>query len=64
MRFTGVKGHEKFLFVYVPDEMESGRAMMAIVAGAEGWHFDDDRTYMVTGEPARMLFSYFELRSK
>ena len=64
MRFTGAKGKEKFLFVYVPDEMESTRAMMAIVPGAEGWHFDDDRTYMVTGELAKMLFSYFELKSK
>jgi len=64
LRFTGVKGKERFLFAYIPDEMERTRAMMAIVPGAEGWHFDAKTTYMATGDPGNFLFHYFELKSK
>jgi hypothetical protein len=63
LRFTGVKGEERFLFVYVPDDL-GGRDVMATPAGAEGWHFEDKSTYMVTGDWGHMLFHYFELRSK
>ena len=64
LRFTGVKGMERFLFVFVPDEMEGTRAMMAIVPGAENWNFEAKTTYMATGEPGTILFHYFELKSK
>jgi len=64
MRFTGVKGVERFLYIFVPDELEGKRAMMAIVPGAENWNFEAKSTYMITGDPGKILFSYFELRSK
>ena len=64
LRFTGVKGKERFLFVFVPDEMEGTRAMMAIVPGAENWNFEAKTTYMAIGEPGTILFHYFELKSK
>ena len=64
MRFTGVKGVERFLFMFVPDELQESRAMMAIVPGAENWNFEAQSTYMVTGDPGEVLFHYFELRSR
>ncbi len=64
LRFTGVKGKERFLFIYIPDVLDKQRAMMAIVPGAEGWDFDAKTTYMVTGEVGKILFHYFELKSK
>jgi len=63
LRFTGVKGQERFLFVFVPDDL-SARAMMAIVPGAENWNFEAKTTYMATGDPGNILFHYFELKSK
>lgn len=63
LRFTGVKGKERFLFIFVPDEMGT-RAVMAIVPGAENWNFDSKSTNMATGEPSKILFHYFELKSK
>jgi hypothetical protein len=64
LRFTGVKGIERFLFVYVPDELDARRDVMGIPAGAEDWKFDDKTTCMAMGDPGRILFHYFELRSK
>jgi hypothetical protein len=64
LRFTGVKGVERFLFAFVPDDVDTKREMMAITAGAEDWQFDARTTYMAVGEPGRILFHYFELRSK
>ena len=64
MRFTGAKGMERFLYIYVPDDLGGTRAMMAIVPGAENWNFEAKSTYMVTGDLGEILFSYFELKSK
>ena len=64
LRFTGAKGKERFLYIFVPDELDESRDMMAIVPGAEDWNFDAKTTYMMTGKPANILFSYFELKSK
>ena len=64
LRFTGAKGKERFLYIFVPDELDATRDMMAIVPGAEDWDFDAKTTYMVTGKPSHILFSYFELKSK
>ena len=68
LRFTGLKGQksktERFLFVFVPDDLGGTRGMMAIPAGAENWQFDDKATQVVTGDPGSILFHYFELKSK
>lgn len=64
LRFTGVIGKERFLFVYIPDQLDQGRTMMAIPLGAENWDFDAKTTYMTTGDPGHILFHYFELKSK
>ena len=68
LRFTGLKGQdskkERFLFIYVPDNLEGTRGIMAIPPGAENWHFDDKATHVVTGDPGHILLHYFELKSK
>lgn len=63
LRFTGTKERERFLFAYVPDD-GGKREILAIPAGAENWMFDDGMTYMVTEGPDRILFHYFELKSR
>lgn len=64
LRFRGKTGKERFLFIFVPKEIEYARAMMAIPAGAENWKFDAKSTYRVTGEQDKILFHFFELKSK
>ena len=64
LRFSGVKGFERFLFVFVPDEMEYTRAMAAIAAGAENWQFDAKTTNKAYGNPGKIMFHYFQLKSK
>ncbi len=64
LRFTGVEGKERFLFVFVPEELGGRREVMGIPAGAENWDFDAKTTYMATGELGCILFYYFELKSK
>lgn len=64
LRFTGVKGYERFLFVFIPDEMEYTRAMAAITAGAENWQFDAKTTNKAYGNPGKIMFHYFQLKSK
>lgn len=64
LRFTGVEGKERFLFVFVPDDLGGRREVMGIPAGAENWDFDAKTTYMATGELGYILFHYFELKSK
>ena len=64
LRFTGVKGYERFIFVFVPDEMEYTRAMAAIAAGAENWQFDAKTTNKAYGNPGKVMFHYFELKSR
>lgn len=67
LRFSGVKGYERFLMVFVPDHLgaaDGAREMMAIPAGAEGWDFEAKSSYAVEGPADYLLFHYFELRSK
>lgn len=64
LRFTGTKGYERFLFIFVPDELEQTRAMAAIVAGAENWQFEAKTTNKAYGTPGKIVFHYFELKSK
>lgn len=64
LRFTGVEGREKFLFVYMPDELDGQREMMAIPAGAESWDFGHKTSYRAIGDRGKILFHYFELKSK
>lgn len=64
IRFTGHKGRERFLFVFVPDDLNASRDMLAIVPGAEGWDFEAKTTYTATAKPGEILFHYFELKSK
>ena len=65
LRFSGVKGYERFLLVFVPDHLVEGtRAMQAIPTGAEGWDFEAKTSYTVKGSPDFLLFHYFELKSK
>jgi hypothetical protein len=64
LRFTGIKGMERFLFVFIPDDVEGRREMMAIPTGAETWDFEAKTTYMTTGPPGQLLFHFFELKSK
>ena len=64
IRFTGHKGRERFLFVFVPDELDASREMLAIVPGAEGWDFEAKTTYTVTAKAGQILFHYFELKSR
>ena len=65
LRFSGVKGYERFLLVFVPDHLVEGtRAMQAIPTGAEGWDFEAKTSYTVRGNPDFLLFHYFELKSK
>lgn len=64
VRFTGMKGKERFLFVYVPEQASGGREVIGIAPGAEHWNFDDKYTHMVTGEEGKILFHFFELKSK
>lgn len=64
LRFTGVEGMERFLFVYVPDNLEGSRSVMGIPAGAENWEYDHKTTYLATGDLGQILFHYFELKSR
>lgn len=64
LRFTGVEGREKFLFVYMPDELDGQREMMAIPAGAESWDFGHKTSHRAIGDRGKILFHYFELKSK
>jgi hypothetical protein len=65
LRFSGVKGYERFLLVFVADHLSEGtRAMQAIPIGAEGWDFEDKTSYTVRGNADYMFFHYFELKSK
>jgi len=64
MRFTGTKGRERFLFAFVPDELDATRSMMAIVPGAEGWDFEHKTSHLVLAKPGQLLFHYFEMKSK
>ena len=64
IRFTGHKGKERFLFVFVPDDLDASREMLAIVPGAEGWDFEAKTTYTATAKAGEILFHYFVLKSK
>lgn len=64
LRFTGVDGLERFLFVFVPDAPSDTRSVMGIPAGAEQWDYEDKATHLVTGEPGQALFHFFELKSR
>lgn len=64
MRFTGAEGVERFLLVYIPNEHTGERSVLAVASGAEQWHFDNETSHLVTGEPRQALFHYFELKSR
>jgi len=64
LRFTGVEGMERFLFVYVPDALDQSRSVMGIPAGAEQWEYDHKTSYLAVGDPGQVLFHYFELKSR
>lgn len=64
LRFRGKTGMERFLFIFVPKELEYARAMMAVPAGAENWKFDAKSTYRIAGAQDKILFHFFELKSK
>ena len=64
IRFTGHKGRERFLFAFVPDQMDATRAVIGVPQGAEDWDFEDKRTYVATGRFGQILFHVVELKSK
>jgi hypothetical protein len=64
LRFTGVEGMERFLFVFVPDALDQSRAVIGIPAGAEQWEYDHKTSYLASGDQGQALFHYFELKSR
>ena len=64
MRFSGYKGLERFLLIYIPDASASTREMLAIPPGAEDWKYEASTTYTIEGEPGQILFHDFDLQSK
>ena len=64
MRFTGYKGLERFLLIYIPDTRAATREMLAIPPGAEDWKYESSTTYTIEAEPGQILFHDFDLKSK